>query len=190
MPATIIPGFLYLGSYDTASRQELLKAMNMTHILNVSPPRSAAPAVPSACAAIDSIDRPRAARRRGVSALLLLLLQTVPNCQPLYKNTFIYHTVSTPQPDLGECFSFLGEAAGAGGRAGRRVWVLWWVCPAWERLRAHRATHRALALICTVCRSSERAAAAGAGALHDRQNQVRCRPAGQPQQRSAVSTPE
>jgi dual specificity MAP kinase phosphatase len=36
MPTTILNGFLYLGSYDTASRQELLKAMGITHILNVS----------------------------------------------------------------------------------------------------------------------------------------------------------
>ncbi len=36
MPTTVVPGFLYLGSYDTASRQELLKAMNISHILNVS----------------------------------------------------------------------------------------------------------------------------------------------------------
>jgi hypothetical protein len=35
MPTTILNGFLYLGSYDTASRQELLKAMGITHILNV-----------------------------------------------------------------------------------------------------------------------------------------------------------
>jgi dual specificity MAP kinase phosphatase len=37
MPATIISGFLYLGSYDTASRQDLLKAMGITHVLNVRP---------------------------------------------------------------------------------------------------------------------------------------------------------
>lgn len=36
MPATIISGFLYLGSYDTASRQDLLKSLGITHILNVS----------------------------------------------------------------------------------------------------------------------------------------------------------
>jgi dual specificity MAP kinase phosphatase len=35
MPTTVVPGFLYLGSYDTASRQELLKAMQITEILNV-----------------------------------------------------------------------------------------------------------------------------------------------------------
>jgi hypothetical protein len=35
MPTTVVPGFLYLGSYDTASRQELLKAMQITDILNV-----------------------------------------------------------------------------------------------------------------------------------------------------------
>lgn len=36
MPTAVVPGFLYLGSYDTASRQELLKAMQITDILNVS----------------------------------------------------------------------------------------------------------------------------------------------------------
>ncbi len=37
LPTAIIPGFLYLGSYDTASRSEILKAMAITHILNVGP---------------------------------------------------------------------------------------------------------------------------------------------------------
>ena len=36
LPTCILPGFLYLGSYDTASRSEMLKAMAITHILNVS----------------------------------------------------------------------------------------------------------------------------------------------------------
>lgn len=35
LPTAIIPGRLYLGSYDTASRSEILKAMGITHILNV-----------------------------------------------------------------------------------------------------------------------------------------------------------
>lgn len=35
MPTSIVPGFLYLGSYDTASRSEVLKAMAITHMLNV-----------------------------------------------------------------------------------------------------------------------------------------------------------
>ncbi len=35
IPANVIPGFLYLGSYDTASRSGLLKTMGITHILNV-----------------------------------------------------------------------------------------------------------------------------------------------------------
>ena len=34
-PSEILPGFLYLGSYDNASRSELLKAQAITHILNV-----------------------------------------------------------------------------------------------------------------------------------------------------------
>lgn len=35
MPATVISGFLYVGSYDTASRQDLLKSLGISHILNV-----------------------------------------------------------------------------------------------------------------------------------------------------------
>ena len=36
-PTEVLPKFLYLGSYDHASRSELLKVMDITHILNVSP---------------------------------------------------------------------------------------------------------------------------------------------------------
>lgn len=35
-PTEILPGFLYLGSYDNASRSELLKTVGITHVLNVS----------------------------------------------------------------------------------------------------------------------------------------------------------
>ncbi|GBF92534.1 hypothetical protein Rsub_05148 [Raphidocelis subcapitata] len=78
MPTTVVPGFLYLGSYDTASRQELLKAMQITDILN-----------------------------------------TVPACQPLFRNTFNYHTVSVAPPDFEECFEFLDRV----NSANRRVLV-------------------------------------------------------------------
>ncbi|KAG2433478.1 hypothetical protein HYH02_012596 [Chlamydomonas schloesseri] len=37
LPTAVIPGSLYLGSYDTASRSELLRAMGITHILNTWP---------------------------------------------------------------------------------------------------------------------------------------------------------
>lgn len=37
LPTVVIPGSLYLGSYDTASRSELLKALGITHILNTWP---------------------------------------------------------------------------------------------------------------------------------------------------------
>lgn len=40
-PSEILPGFLYLGSYDNASRSELLKAMGIKQIINV---RSRTPA--------------------------------------------------------------------------------------------------------------------------------------------------
>ncbi|KAG6509920.1 protein-tyrosine-phosphatase IBR5-like [Zingiber officinale] len=49
-PSEILKDFLYLGSYDNASRGEILKALGITHILN-----------------------------------------TVPACQNLYKNSFTYH---------------------------------------------------------------------------------------------------
>ena len=51
MPTTIISGFLYLGSYDTASRQELLRSLNISHILNVSHSAAAASVVPLAVTA-------------------------------------------------------------------------------------------------------------------------------------------
>ncbi len=35
LPSNILPQFLYLGSYDNASRSELLKTVGITHILNV-----------------------------------------------------------------------------------------------------------------------------------------------------------
>eukprot|EP00252_Welwitschia_mirabilis_P012057 TRINITY_DN2682_c0_g1_i1.p1 TRINITY_DN2682_c0_g1~~TRINITY_DN2682_c0_g1_i1.p1 ORF type:complete len:272 (-),score=39.93 TRINITY_DN2682_c0_g1_i1:362-1177(-) len=49
-PSEILPDFLFLGSYDNASRAELLKTQGISHILN-----------------------------------------TVPTCQNLYKNSFTYH---------------------------------------------------------------------------------------------------
>eukprot|EP00199_Chlamydomonas_sp_CCMP681_P006988 CAMPEP_0119115546 /NCGR_PEP_ID=MMETSP1180-20130426/51327_1 /TAXON_ID=3052 ORGANISM="Chlamydomonas cf sp, Strain CCMP681" /NCGR_SAMPLE_ID=MMETSP1180 /ASSEMBLY_ACC=CAM_ASM_000741 /LENGTH=265 /DNA_ID=CAMNT_0007104579 /DNA_START=24 /DNA_END=821 /DNA_ORIENTATION=- len=66
MPTAILPGHLYLGSYDTASRSELLKAMGITHILN-----------------------------------------TVPACQALFKNTFSYLTVSESPPQFEQCHEFI-----------------------------------------------------------------------------------
>ncbi|KAI3803590.1 hypothetical protein L1987_31746 [Smallanthus sonchifolius] len=49
-PSEILPEFLYLGSYDNASRSELLKTLGISRVLN-----------------------------------------TVPACQNLYKNSFTYH---------------------------------------------------------------------------------------------------
>ncbi|URE35921.1 DSPc [Musa troglodytarum] len=49
-PSEIVKDFLYLGSYDNASRREILKTLGVTHVLN-----------------------------------------TVPTCQNLYKNSFTYH---------------------------------------------------------------------------------------------------
>ena len=36
LPSELVPGFLFLGSYDHASRADLLKTLGITHILNVT----------------------------------------------------------------------------------------------------------------------------------------------------------
>ncbi|CAI5943460.1 unnamed protein product [Closterium sp. NIES-64] len=65
----IIPGFLFCGSYDNASRSELLKAQGITRILN-----------------------------------------TVPTCQNLYKNSFVYHTVQDSKViPFEECNQFIEQ---------------------------------------------------------------------------------
>jgi dual specificity MAP kinase phosphatase len=75
LPTEILPGFLYQGSYDHASRSELLKTVGITHILN-----------------------------------------TVPKCQVLYKNSFKYHTTQESPPPFEECFAFLESVRQEGAR--------------------------------------------------------------------------
>lgn len=66
----ILPSFLYLGSYDNASRAELLKAQGITRILN-----------------------------------------TVPTCQNLYKNSFTYKTIKEDQTlSFDECVEFIEQS--------------------------------------------------------------------------------
>lgn len=101
-PSEILPGFLYLGSYDNASRCELLKAMDITHILNVSRCRG-------------SIVR-RAPRKAPLPLRMLdrhlntsvACLQTVPDSSNLYKNSFTYDTVEQLPPDFAACNKFIG----------------------------------------------------------------------------------
>eukprot|EP00245_Coleochaete_scutata_P005903 TRINITY_DN19891_c0_g1_i1.p1 TRINITY_DN19891_c0_g1~~TRINITY_DN19891_c0_g1_i1.p1 ORF type:complete len:268 (-),score=35.34 TRINITY_DN19891_c0_g1_i1:847-1650(-) len=64
----ILQGFLYVGSYDNASRSELLKAQGIRRILN-----------------------------------------TVPSCQNLYRNSFTYHCITNEKALLpfDECFEFI-----------------------------------------------------------------------------------
>ncbi|KAH8932793.1 hypothetical protein BDL97_19G093700 [Sphagnum fallax] len=65
----ILPQFLYLGSYDNASRPELLKAQGISRILN-----------------------------------------TVPTCQNLYKNSFIYHSLKEDKTlPFDECLEFIEQ---------------------------------------------------------------------------------
>ncbi|KAJ7244437.1 hypothetical protein O6H91_05G118400 [Diphasiastrum complanatum] len=66
----ILPSFLYLGSYDNASRAELLKAQGITCILN-----------------------------------------TVPTCQNLYKNSFTYYCLKEDKIlPFDECFEFIEKS--------------------------------------------------------------------------------
>ncbi|KAL9258841.1 Protein-tyrosine-phosphatase IBR5-like protein [Drosera capensis] len=69
-PSEILQEFLYLGSYDNASRSELLKSQGISRILN-----------------------------------------TVPSCQNLYKNSFIYHCLSDDKSlDFDDAIKFLEES--------------------------------------------------------------------------------
>ena len=36
LPTEVVPGFLFIGSFDHASRADLMKTLGITHILNVS----------------------------------------------------------------------------------------------------------------------------------------------------------
>ncbi|KAG6523057.1 hypothetical protein ZIOFF_020216 [Zingiber officinale] len=76
-PSEILKDFLYLGSYDNASRGEILKALGITHILNDN------------CASLLIIDKV------GLPNVVVLrplhVAKTVPACQNLYKNSFTYH---------------------------------------------------------------------------------------------------
>jgi hypothetical protein len=62
----------------------------------------------------------RASRPAALAAPPRAAPQTVPSCQPLFKNTFNYHTVAVAPPEFDECFEFLGApkgvALGGGGR--------------------------------------------------------------------------
>ncbi|KAL6911389.1 hypothetical protein ACP4OV_000194 [Aristida adscensionis] len=56
-PTEVVKDFLFLGSYDNASRSEVLRTISVSHILN-----------------------------------------TVPGCQNLYKNSFTYHSLQHDRP--------------------------------------------------------------------------------------------
>ena len=105
-PSTILPQLLYLGSYDNASRSELLKTLGITHILNVRSPGCHARSPRSLHCLLHCMRASCSVDRFPV----LLRLQTVPSCQTLYKNSFTYHTASTSPPEFRECFDFLGGA--------------------------------------------------------------------------------
>ncbi|GJM99932.1 hypothetical protein PR202_ga17075 [Eleusine coracana subsp. coracana] len=75
-PSEVIPEFLFLGSYDNASRSELLKTIGVSHILN-----------------------------------------TVPLCQNLYRNSFTYHCLQDDKTlQFDEAIQFLEQCERAKAR--------------------------------------------------------------------------
>ena len=121
-PTLVVPDMLYLGSYDHAARAELLKALGVKRILNVRAPcapRGKATRSPQGQRRWGACASARAARRAETPRLPA---QTVPDCQNLYKNTFLYHSASAV-PDapkhvpLDECVAFIGAPTAPGGRA-------------------------------------------------------------------------
>lgn len=123
-PSEIVPGFLFLGSYDHASRHEILKTLGIGFILNVRAGAGGAGhslrVVAGGAAGCHLIwaHPPQAVWHRlpGIAPTPLTCLlsppcrlpQTVPSCQALYRNSFTYHTVSASPPPLDECVAFLG----------------------------------------------------------------------------------
>jgi len=74
----VLPGFLFLGSYDNASRTEVLKTLGITHVLNV---RADRPPPPPACACCAPVARipcrsgaPATCQRAAADRALPLLL--------------------------------------------------------------------------------------------------------------------
>ena len=69
-PTEVLPESLYLGSYDHASRWELLKALGVSRILNVRPPVRVHPVLPSPLLAPAApVSPPRRAADAGGRAL-------------------------------------------------------------------------------------------------------------------------
>ncbi|MBA0875673.1 hypothetical protein Goshw_015885 [Gossypium schwendimanii] len=107
-PSLILPGFLYLGSYDNASRSELLKTQGITHVLNewgqscknisvskngIRDEEKMELGTVSTGYAFD-IGNHNCRKVDGVeihSFSVFIVQFTVPACQNLYKNSFTYH---------------------------------------------------------------------------------------------------
>ncbi|KAF3678351.1 Protein-tyrosine-phosphatase IBR5 [Capsicum annuum] len=83
-PSEILPEFLYLGSYDNASRAELLKTLGISRILNIQLPIKEN-------AKIAEINQAFIRVYAKIAEINQAFIRTVPACQNLYKNSFTYH---------------------------------------------------------------------------------------------------
>lgn len=83
-PSEIVPGFLFLGSYDHASRHEILKTLGIGFILNVSARRQLLLGMPGAVAWDLANGANHAPRRCGASGAAVATLRDCPchHCRP------------------------------------------------------------------------------------------------------------
>ncbi len=128
LPTPIVEGFLYVGSYDNASRDQIMQMVGITHILNVCCEhatmdgdatmlvvwcRSSSSSSSSSWFVVITcltqlITSPNTSPTHPPTHHDPLSHQCVPSCQVLFKNSFEYHTVSATPPPLQECFEFIG----------------------------------------------------------------------------------
>ncbi|KAB1208765.1 Protein-tyrosine-phosphatase IBR5 [Morella rubra] len=87
-PSEILPDFLYLGSYDNASRSELLKTQGISRVLN-----GLEYVIRSLSTVFCDIDNVKLQERLCINIIAgrQFYTHTVPACQNLYKNSFTYH---------------------------------------------------------------------------------------------------
>ena len=106
MPTEVVPGFLFVGSFDHASRADLMKTLGITHVVNVG------------ITFTRGYFNPIKPKFTHLLFHRSFFLQTVATCPCLYKNSFIYH--KTPEdgcpPSFQECSAFIDSVRIAGAK--------------------------------------------------------------------------
>jgi dual specificity MAP kinase phosphatase len=117
LPTEVIPGFLFLGTFDQASSLDLLRVLGITAILNVSyiydwsigaKPFRFQYTFPIFVFSLHAYNKYQQ---------ITLFLQTVPSSVTHYQSSFQYHTVSSVPPPFEECAAFLDTVNERNGKA-------------------------------------------------------------------------